>query len=399
MRIPLTTDEERRAFEREIVALVARSHLLRAEYLVVEAIAQSGSEPLNAVSGIAEEEVRIEGWEALAADLLEADARLLERTGRHASLAILSLVNRALVSGGFVERLEVERVFYVAFERLADGQIRPERDGGYERPILEGKASVFVAGLEPLMSVQRRPWPGATAEAAALRQFQIDDLLSGLLLTIKFHRLIDRYLETPGLPMPLSLLIEIDKVGWSMEAGVHDLGPQARRFVPSSPPSLDGNAASELLAERQTERRARLQAEVNRSIAEVRELYRLVRMFPFYRRVSRDKLADMLTAQLRSWCQGQNLPAAGVGWRMRKPDFERLLRQFAEARAVAVDDALDPHHVDALHARWLATARRLNFDLGTAPLSIFELGLAVALTRGGPIVQDRWEHAGPYRTG
>jgi hypothetical protein len=83
---------------------------------------------------------------------------------------------------------------------------------------------------------------------------------------------------------------------------------------------------------------------------------------------------------------------------MRKPSFERLLRQIAEARgAPSIDEALDVVHVNDLHDEWLRTARKKDFDLGTRPTALFELNLAWALKFGGPILRDRWERAKPYQ--
>lgn len=392
MQIRLADDEQRRVFEREAVSLIGKSHLLRGEYLVREAIGQAGSDLLRAAAELPQDDLRIEGWDQLGADLLEADARLQARTGHRVTLATLSLVNRAILSGGFVERLEIERKFHVAFERGADDRIVPDQDAGYDAPDLDTKAPVFLSGLEALMAVQRRPWP-LGAEAREPGQLQIDALLSGLLLAIQFHRLIDRYLVTPGLPMSLSLLVEMDQVSWSMQEGVGALGPQVRRFVPAVPPVAE-NAAAEIRAED----RARHQTRIGNSLAELRELYRLVRMFPFYRRSARNKLGDLLTSRLKLACLTHGISEPGVSWRMPEPEFERLLRRLAEARKVDADDALDTRHIDALHDRWLEVARRMDFRLGSAPLSLFELGLAVALARGGPILHDRWERAKPYRT-
>jgi hypothetical protein len=143
---------------------------------------------------------------------------------------------------------------------------------------------------------------------------------------------------------------------------------------------------------------ASVQVETNEAIAELRELYRLIRMFAFYQYKARNTLADQLTNQLKGWCVSQGLPDAGVDWRMQRPDFERFLRQIAEARGVAsVDEALNVRHVNLLHDKWLRLAREKNFDLGTRPLSLFELGLAWALKFGGPVMQGRWERAKPYQ--
>jgi hypothetical protein len=121
-------------------------------------------------------------------------------------------------------------------------------------------------------------------------------------------------------------------------------------------------------------------------------------MFPFYRYKARNTLAEQLTSQLKMWCRSQELPEAGVDWRMSKPNFERFLRQIAEARRVpSADEALDVLHVNQLHDKWLRVARETDFDLGSRPMSLFELNLAWALRFGGPIVQDRWAHTKPYQ--
>jgi hypothetical protein len=142
---------------------------------------------------------------------------------------------------------------------------------------------------------------------------------------------------------------------------------------------------------------AGVQSEINQAIAELRELYRLVRMFPFWRNKARNELGDQLTGQLMMWCQGQRLPLAGVDWGMTNPNFERLLRQIVEARQVpSVDEALDVRHVNELHDRWLRIARERNFNLGSRPMSLFELNLAWALKFGSPVLKYRWEHAKPF---
>jgi hypothetical protein len=161
--------------------------------------------------------------------------------------------------------------------------------------------------------------------------------------------------------------------------------------------SQSAEPAAPNLAEGQADS-AILQDEINQAIAELRELHRLVGMFPFYRYKDRNTLADMLTSLLKTWCESQELPDSGVHGRMRQSNFEGFLRQVAEARrAPSVDDALDVRHVDRLHDKWLHVARERNFDLGIRPMSLFELNLAWALKSGGPIMRSRWEHAKPYR--
>jgi hypothetical protein len=146
-----------------------------------------------------------------------------------------------------------------------------------------------------------------------------------------------------------------------------------------------------------TDRSAIFQSQINEAIAELREQYRLVGMFPFWRNKARNTFADLLTDQLKTWCQSRGLSEAGVDWRMTQLDFERLLRQIVEARQVpSVDDALDVRHVNELHDKWLRIARERNFNLGSRPMSLFELNLAWALKFGTPVLKYRWEHAEPF---
>jgi hypothetical protein len=162
--------------------------------------------------------------------------------------------------------------------------------------------------------------------------------------------------------------------------------------------SQDDEPAVEHPVLTEAERAAVLQREINQAIAELREMYRLMRLFPFYRYKARNTLGDMLNSLLKAWCHSQGLPDADVHWGMRRPDFERFLRRIAGSRGVlSVEDALDVLHVNRLHDAWLRVARERDFDLGSRPKSLFELNLAWALKTGGAFVRVRWEHATPYR--
>lgn len=215
------------------------------------------------------------------------------------------------------------------------------------------------------------------------------------------HAWSDMFLPLTGpyLSDALGAALEAEHfTGISFGAFASDTRPAPRLMEPPDAAPFPHDAAAELLLEPLGDSRAILQVEINEAIAELRELYRIVRMFPFYRYKSRNTLADQLTGLLKTWCQSQELSDAGVDWRMKKPDFERFLRQIAEARRVpSIDEALNALHVDQLHDRWLRVAREKQFDLGSRPASLFELNLAWALKFGGPVVQDRWEHAKPYQ--
>src|SRR5262249_48137390 len=211
--------------------------------------------------------------------------------------------------------------------------------------------------------------PGSAA--ADVPQDFVAFTLASWFLYLRVHRALWSDLHTRGLPHRMPVVV-----------GQRDFGPRLDSVYMSKTIPHDNETSrrvSRILAEREAERSRINQSEFNTAIAEARELYRVVRMFPFYRYKARNELADQVTSRLKMWCRSRNLPDVGVDWRMRKPAFERLLRQVAEARrGPSVDEALDVLHVNELHEKWLRTAREKNFDLGDRPMSLFELNLAYA---------------------
>lgn len=390
----LSDENALREFERGIVDLITQSALQRAEHLLKQAIDQFGSLELRNAVDASPGGSGIEGWEDLCADMLEADQHFRNQGRNGIELVQLSLVNRQEGERPIGD-LKVERKFFDSAGLNKYGT--PEASGitSLDQP----ESPVRVTGLEDLMAIQRHKSPLGDIRGPARLQGLIDSSLSGLLLIVRYQQVVDRYLREKGLPLNASLVVQIDRVAWATEAGVYDFGPQARRMIAKAehePQPLD--AAAEILAERTAERRSNSQAEVSRLIAEYREMYRILRMFPFYRFRARNKLADQFNSQLKLVCRARELSEQGVESRMSKHAFEEFLGRLAESMdPPSVDAALDPDHVDKLHERWVDLARAKDFKLGSPPLSMFELQLAWALKFGGPFVQARWEHAKPYR--
>lgn len=170
-----------------------------------------------------------------------------------------------------------------------------------------------------------------------------------------------------------------------------------------SPPTKKNAGASQSIASDTTATsngsshsasRASAQLGVNEWIAELRELYRLIQIFPFYQHKTRSELCKQLTALVKL-----DLSDAEIDWRTPKSHFEQLIRKVAESRAApSINGALDPAHVNELHDRWVALAREKNFDLGPRPTSLFAINLAYALKFGGHVVQDRWVRVKPYQS-
>jgi hypothetical protein len=386
LRVPdLREMGERWRFEREIVTLIEGGHTARAEYLVREAMAVHGSARLaEAVEAAPREAPAIDGWEEISADLAQADAALMARAGVPSAAVRLALVNRDTVP-----QLEIERQF-----TLGDLLERSAWRGGAPnwRPEYQRRAPVRILGLERLMAVQRE----ASVPGNAGRE--VDKSLAGLVLLIRYHQLIAACVDYPGLSRAIPVLIDVEQVDRPMEEGVYDYGPVAQRLVGAHQGEAMANAAAEIGAERAEENARRYQDETANSISELREIFRLLAFFPFYRPATRHKVADIFDAQLRTMHGARDLPGKPPRWSDGKAAIESLFAAYVATKGVAdPGDALDPRHVDALHARWVATAKACDFNLPRDNiLSMFALMLTYALTFGGPIVQDRWVHAKPY---
>jgi hypothetical protein len=376
----LTAYDDQRRFEGAIADLIKRSELSLAEQRVRHAIGETGSASLKSVSDIPARSVRIEGWDILCADLVMADAKLREKLGSRATFADMYLDNQPSSP-----RLELHRQFYGAFERHENGDVFRSGDFpriGAERPIL-------VTGLEALMAVQRTPLSNDSRPDA-----YIDNMLAGHLLIIKVHQAFDDRLKTDGLPLPVGILLKTCQSRPEND----DFGPWSRRFVEAATVKLmPHGAADPLLAARRAENARDHQARVSKVIAEYREIYRLVRLYPFYRLIARNRLGGMLTHLLETFCEAQQISSKGVGWRMSQPEFERLLRAIAVFQEPAsLEDALDVRHVNTLHAKWLMLAKAHGFEIPETEGSLFELLMRHSLKFGGPIVQERWAAAGDY---
>jgi hypothetical protein len=396
------TDEELRVFERSISRLFWTQDFAGAEEVLLDALRDYPSPFSDICQTIPQEAVSILGW-----DELYAQIETLARDGRSCTAIGIDLSGHAdrqvqpdtTLEPGFECSYYDDSIF--GFSTASREEILSQCESGtmaWTGSFLHIDHALTCDGLGKLYSslagYQHRYWrpPVAAAYSTAtdVPQDFVAFTLGSWFLYLRVHKAICSDLQIRGLPHRMPVVV-----------GQHDFGPRLDSVYMPKTIADDGEAsrrASRILAERQAERSGIMQSEISTAIAELREIYRVVRMFPFYRYKARNELGDQLTSLMKLSCRSRKLPDAGVDWRMRKPAFERLLRQIAEARSVpSVDEALDAVHVDELHERWLRTAREKDFDLGTRPMSLFELNLAWALKFGGPILRDRWERAKPYQ--
>lgn len=372
----------------QIVGLIETSRLAEVEARIVEAIERFASEPLRSAARIDAQAVRISGWSEFCANVLRADTVLIRDQNRRLALAQLDLSNRQSEPD-----LELDYRFYADFNH--EGRI-VTLPGDWAH--IGATPRMRIAGLEPVMAVQRAPRPMSLEEGSeAQHQFDIDYRLAGVLLEARIHFALDHYLAQHAPPLPISLHLRINPSRPDdMDSGVLDT--HSRRLVAEPDlPSLPPDVVAERLRDLQAAEGRDFQQAFSVSIAELREIYRLVRMYPFYRFRGRQRLGELLTNHLLVLCTITNSPENGVGWQMSKRDFELLLRRFAEAqRPVSVEEALDVRHVNRLHEQWLTIAEAHHYDLSGKTDTLFGLMLAGGLKFGGPIVQQRWKDAPSY---
>src|SRR5262249_35857583 len=146
------------AFREQIVELIEKSELARAEEGVLEAIRLFASEPLKVASRIDGASLRIVGWNELCADLLDANEKIQTETGKNCPLAVLWVFNRT--GGGYDERLSIGRSFHAAFAKIINlsGRISPNLDAGAVwRDQDPHMSPIWIEGLEQITAIHRRP--------------------------------------------------------------------------------------------------------------------------------------------------------------------------------------------------------------------------------------------------
>ena len=393
------TDQELRVFDRSISRFFWMQNFASAEHVLQDALRAYPSSFTDICQATSQEAISINGW-----DELYAQIEALARNGSHCTAIEIDLsghADRKVEPGGALEP-GFECSYYddstFRFSTASREEILSQCEADtmtWTGCFVDIDNALSCDGLgklyASLANYQHRYWRPPIAErgraAVEVPQDFVAFTLARWFLYLRVHKALWSDLRTRGLPRRMPVVV-----------GQHDFGPSLCSVYMPETICDSGGTSNRILAQGQAERSANFQSEINKAIAELRELYRLVRMFPFYRYKARNTLADQLTSQLKMCCKSQELPDVGVDWRMKKPNFEHFLRQIAEARKVAsVDEALDVLHVNQLHDRWLRVARESDFDLGSRPMSLFELNLAWALKFGGPIVRDRWEHAKPYQ--
>ena len=251
---------------------------------------------------------------------------------------------------------------------------------------------LHLKGLEAVFALVRQPYgsPGSATDGTLARKLALWAIAGAFVKAVKAA------LGDAAFPAQISLELRDHRTPRSMEEGFVDLLPSFRAVI--TPHCVHNPAAGEQIRrQRKAANLARFQNDWIRIVAEAREIHRLIHYFPFYRRKSRQQLAGIWEGTLGFACSAGGLdPKPEISWRMSGDELTAILRRVLEGKGVPdVEDALDPAHTDALHAREVAAAKAAGFVFPEEP-SKFVLELAYAIRFGGPLVEDRWVHAKPY---
>lgn len=85
MQIDISNEDALQTFEHGVIGLIESASLQRAEYLLIEAIRISGSDEIREAAE-ASQDVQIEVWDELCADLLDAQRHCSTRRGTAARM-------------------------------------------------------------------------------------------------------------------------------------------------------------------------------------------------------------------------------------------------------------------------------------------------------------------------
>ncbi len=328
------------AFQTEIVDTIQGGDLPIAVARLLEAIDAVGGPDLQAAASAV---ARIDGWDVIVADVLDADRALAARGGGPCAAVALNLVNRDTDAD-----LGVVRFFYAAATPDPQYPLSPDSSGRvWSAP---GRVPVTVRGLEAAMAIERRP-DAPDAELAAL------------LVLVRYHEAVEAILADPGLPRAIVAFVGVDHVAWPMEAGVWDYGPSARRVVTSRETPV--TAAVEAILARRRADEAREHLDATRGIlTEVREKRALLLAWPWWRGWSeRPTAIAVFESGTKIMAQTSGLPPPPP-WHARDAVFDAFLRSYAARRHPdRPDDALVPLEGDdrgALHELFVAHALRFG---------------------------------------
>lgn len=329
-------------FERDVVAEVQAGDLAAAETKILTACASGGDATLRKACAVAVDDCCIEGWEQLCADMIQAERALELRDGSRCEAISIRLVNRNHYS-----ELRIDRSFHASAEKRDYPSPEPIREAPSWSPEWQTRALICIRGLEPLMEIQRAPYPSGPGPKHELDLYQRNVCLAGLMILLRFHQLIECALADPGLPKDVAAFVGVDLEPWPMESNTVDYSPAATRYLRSSV-KHDTATTDAIVAERAEVSRQDYENVTAQFITELREKRAALNAWPWWKDPLKRKSAiDMFRSQVKLYCADLIGVGTAPDWKAPDGEFEPFLRAFAEHRNPAtVEAALKPFESD-----------------------------------------------------
>ncbi len=328
----LSSWDGRRAVGSEIAALLRKHDWEATERLLSERLTGYPGPIATACRGIAGDQVTLDGWEEVDADLVD-----LCRRGRGVTAIGLDLSNYSDADGPtwwdqepIVEFAAfTDEVFPFSESRRQDlldlSETFPAPWIG--QPLGEETAHLTVTGLRALNGAllhrsSVEPWrPKASGRLA---DESVAEYLGWWWLHLRFHQAVARDLEKRGLALAVPVLV-----------GTHDVGPWLQTVHVVDRVSDHEAATERILAERAQHAHVWRAAQADEVVGDLRELRAKVRSYGFFTRGPERKQAEAAAAAkvaVAFASAGLLEPSRPIG-QMGDKEFERLLEMLRATMA------------------------------------------------------------------
>ena len=243
------TGEELRDFERRLRRSIEQRPLEESEDMLRQAIAELGTPLLLAAIEQPPDNVAIENWDGIAADMADARRHVpAEYRDKPWQSVILALVYRndyadMFIKPSFALSAEMDRsAFEWRWNSMSNEQHRQWLASSADLAALppnphfrsySKRERTRLTGLEQLRAVES--WTVANEDRALLwPALSTARMLAAGIILLRFCQAAERYLPDPGLPGALPTFLTVDMAEWPMETNTIDYCIYAVRRVEGS---------------------------------------------------------------------------------------------------------------------------------------------------------------------
>ena len=334
------TDEELRVFERSISGFFWTQDFAGAEQALQDALREHPSSFSDICQTISQEAVSISGW-----DELYAQIEVLARNGSRCTALEIDLsghADREVEPDGALSSRVMEPGFECSyyddstfrFSTASREEILSQCETGtmaWTGCFVDIDHALTCDGLGKLYSglakYEHRYWrprmaaPGSTA--MEVPQDFVAFTLGRWFLYLRVHKALWSDLRTRGLPHRMPVVV-----------GQHDFGPLLSSVYMSETICDSSDTTSRILAQRQTEARARYDRQTEEEVSAFRERRDGIRSWPFFwNRSKRKMFIDYCALRERILVSHGNLLADRPTWKMSNEEFETFIERYRASRS------------------------------------------------------------------